>query len=281
MSIPQAVQLVIGKIAETYRELFKEPFALCLFGSVTTPYFDVHSDLDFLIYTHALPDADLCRDMMAKRLGASEIGLPKNIKAAPWGGGMSLVTDGRLVETDIRDIGEANRIIKDCNEGKVVMHPAFWTLSGYFEYVWLSEIFYCVPILDASGIAAGFKAYAATYPEALKQGIVRYFLPRVKFWVNNAHYKSAIARGDAIYAGGIAFNAFLWIVQLLFALNGIYYLGEKKLKEKLSQLPWLPENFMSQIDMLCGGGCDAIGLERQRQILLSCVQELQNHFLRK
>jgi len=67
------------------------------------------------------------------------------------------------------------------------------------------------------------------------------------------------------------------LVQVAFALNRVYFPGEKKLHESLSKLPMLPHDFVRRIESLLYPGCspDIALLTTQQRELAALVKEMQ------
>ena len=96
------------------------------------------------------------------------------------------------------------------------------------------------------------------------------------FWPDNFHYKSAVERGDAIYAMGIVQQVIHNLIQVIFALNQTYFPGDKKLDIAMSHLAIKPEQFTERIHRLLFLGVEpnpAI-LHEQRRALRALTQDV-------
>jgi hypothetical protein len=117
----------------------------------------------------------------------------------------------------------------------------------------------------------------ADYPPKLRETILGNHLRAARFWPENFHYRSAVARCDAIYAAGIVHQVVHNLVQVLFALNRTYFPGDKKLDIALEHLEVKPAGFTERIQrlLLPGTGRDRDTLDRQRTELIELTRQVE------
>jgi hypothetical protein len=115
-----------------------------------------------------------------------------------------------------------------------------------------------------------WKAQVAAYPEPLRDAILGRFMPEAAFWPGNPHYLGAVERGDVIYTSAIVQQALHALIQAVFALNRVYFPGEKKLAGALEKLPILPAEFAARVEgLLCPGPAPTVDELREQQRTLA------------
>ena len=166
-------------------------------------------------------------------------------------------------------------VVGDCLEGKFEIIPATWTSNGYYTFIYLCELSFIKPVWDPDGILAAYQQKAAVYPEPLRRAILETFMGRAGTWIGNFHYESAVRRGDILFTAPIVLHTVMDMVQVVFALNRIYFTGDKKLEAALEKMPYCPEALRpSQLDVLLTAARDTAQLERQRKLLKDAWEEL-------
>ncbi|HET7461087.1 MAG TPA: hypothetical protein VFJ82_07555, partial [Longimicrobium sp.] len=94
----------------------------------------------------------------------------------------------------------------------------------------------------------------------------------------NPHYLTAIERVDVIYVAGIVQLVVHALAQVLFALNRVYFPGEKRLAESLRRLPVAPRDVAARVQALVAPGTsmDAAVLRAQREEVAALVSEVRH-----
>ena len=162
-------------------------------------------------------------------------------------------------------------------EGIVRREFVTWTVMGFYNHCALSDLHNMVPLEDPAGVLARWKGAVAEYPPKLRETILNDHLRAAQFWPENFHYRSAVARCDAIYAAGIVHQVVHNLVQVLFALNRTYFPGDKKLDIALEHLEVKPAGFTERIQrlLLPGTGRDRDTLDRQRSELIELTRQVE------
>lgn len=109
-------------------------------------------------------------------------------------------------------------------------------------------------VIDPQGTLARWKKEVSHYPEALRQSALHRFMREAAFWPNNPHYLSAIERVDLIYATAIVQHTLHALIQVLFALNREYFLGEKQLAPAMDKLSLRPQGLSDRIRHMLNPG---------------------------
>ncbi|MFD0587166.1 hypothetical protein ACFQZE_04035 [Paenibacillus sp. GCM10027627] len=272
------LEKMIELIVPVIQKMVVGNYAIALGGSVAKGYSDVHSDLDFYVYAEGvIPLTERKALLNGLADPQSAIYLDETIDSTIWGGSVDFYCDGVKVETSIKPLEKYEQSITESLEGRINVEPTFWTISGYYHYICLSEVCFIRPIEDPYGIIADWKKRAAVYPSKLKSAIWNSFWPKSTFWLNNFHYISAINRCDTVYAAGISQQTFHSVVQVLFAVNEVYFAGDKKIEKQLRSLPFCPEALLNELDFLLSAHRETALLEKQRQLWLTITGEISAH----
>jgi hypothetical protein len=103
-------------------------------------------------------------------------------------------------------------------------------------------------------------------------------LRAAKFWPENVHYLSAVARCDVIYAMGIVHQIVHNLIQVIFALNHTYFPGDKKLDVALDHLATKPERFPERVKrlLLPNAGRSRDTLDAQHTELVELTREVED-----
>jgi hypothetical protein len=96
----------------------------------------------------------------------------------------------------------------------------------------------------------GLKAAVATYPPKLKHEIVWRYLWEAGFSLETA--RKPAARGEASYVSGCLFRGVACMVQVLYAVNGRWFLNEKGSVAAVESFPARPEGFSEEVSRLLG-----------------------------
>jgi predicted nucleotidyltransferase len=277
---PQELSKIVEQLIPSFRSMLKGKYAISLGGSHAKGYADTNSDIDFYIYTE---------DMVSFSERKTIIGiiadhdqktyLDENIEKQIWGGCVDFYYQAHKIETTIRSFDKVNEIVQNCLQGIINIMPTVWTLNGYLDYIYLSELSFIKPLEDPYRIIANWKEQIQPYPDKLKQSIINTFWGKATFWLDNFHYKSAIKRCDIIYTSGIIQQTVHNIIQILFAINETYFLGDKKIEKQLQELIFCPNLLMDNLVFLLSAHRNEKLLNKQREILLEVVSSI-DEFMR-
>ena len=115
------------------------------------------------------------------------------------------------------------------------------------------------------------------FPPKLRASIIDTFMGRAGTWIGNFHYTSAIEREDTLFIAPIVTHSLMDMVQVIFALNGQFFTGDKKLETALRQLPYCPRRLLDDLPLMTAFPKDKEVLRRQAEILSDIYSELEAH----
>lgn len=265
----------IQPLVELLKETTEGKCAIALAGAHAKGMADAASDIDLYVFAERAKPLAQRRELIRSIADPGTTPWVDEFDAAPWGGGMDFVYQGTPVEVAGRTLARMDRVVGDCLAGKFEIIPATWTSNGYYTFIYLCELSFIKPVWDPDGVLAAYQEKAAVYPEPLRRAILETFMARAGTWIDNFHYKSAVRRGDVLFTAPIVLHTVMDMVQVVFALNRVYFTGDKKLEAALAKMPNCPEALRpSQLDVLLASSRDPVHLERQRQFLRQAWDEL-------
>jgi predicted nucleotidyltransferase len=228
--------------------------AVTLGGSLARGRADERSDVDLGLYY------DPARPFSVERLRALATELddrhaPEVVGLGEWGpwinGGAWTVVHGVKVDLLYRDLGLVDRVLDDCAAGRTTCayqpgHP-----HGFHSHSYAGEVHHGLALHDPTGALAARQGRTSPYPPALRRELVRRYLWEADFAVATA--AGAAGRGDLAYVSGCLFRAVACLVQVLFALNGRWFLNEKGAVAEAAEFPRTPPGFAAAVDATLGG----------------------------
>ncbi len=273
----RSTESVVQTLLPILRQFCLSEYGIALGGSLAKGIGDAQSDLDLYLFTERVLPKDRRGELVEQAVGPGA-------QVVSWGrdepfeqGGTDFWYGGYKVEVWLRNSRLVEETIAACRDGNIRRDWVRWTVMGFFNYVVLSDVHVMEIVQDPHGILADWKRDVGVYPDPLRQAIVDRFLPEAKFWPDNFHYHTAIERADVIYICGIVQQVLQALIQVVFALNDMYFPGEKKLAETLGQLSIQPCDFVRRVqDLLYPGRAVSVeDLWEQRRELVSLVAEVE------
>lgn len=244
-----------------YRELARRihdvpgVVAVVLGGSRARGLEEPDSDIDIGIYYHSdRPPAlnDLRALAHELHCGAEA---PTVTGPGDWGawenGGAWLEVDGFLVDWLYRDLDRVAQVLSDCRYGVVTCDYDVSRPHGFHNHIYLAEVHYCRPLADPSDAIDRLKEQVREYPLALKNTIVERFLFEAEFALDLAG--GGERRGDVFHVSGCLFRCAAALVQVLFAVNETWFMGEKAALETIETFPLQPEHFSERVTATLAG----------------------------
>ncbi len=222
-----------------------------------------------------LPDSDIDLGLYYREASPFSIeavrSLAEGINDAPepvvtgfgrWGrwvnGGAWLVVKGQRLDLLYRSIDDLETTIKECRQGRFESDYYQQPPYGFHSYIYLGELSICQALHDPEGILAVLKSRIDPYPEVLKRAIVNRFLWGAEFTLSQA--KKFAARDDVYNATGCTTRAVSALVQVVYALNERYFVGDKGALGEIERFEKKPEGFSMRVaeSLSLTGGADAL-----------------------
>jgi hypothetical protein len=258
------------------RRFVRGDYGIAIGGSHAKAAADSLSDIDIYLFAdRVLPSAQRA-ELVVHALGGEA-------RPESWGtddpfvqGGTDFWHDGQRVECWLRSSREMERTLRACAGGEIRREYVVWTVMGFLSYTALADVHSMRIVDDPRGMLAGWRQGVATYPEPLRDRILARFMAEAAFWPENFHYRTAVERGDVIYTSAIVQQVLQALIQAVFALNRVYFPGEKRLANAMKKLPSQPRDFARRVQALViPAGADEAALQRQRRELAELVAEMR------
>ncbi|MBI5928934.1 MAG: nucleotidyltransferase domain-containing protein [Chloroflexi bacterium] len=168
----------------------------------------------------------------------------------PWiNGGAWLDIQGQRVDWLYCNLTQVEFEISECEAGRPKVHYQPGHPHGFWNHIYLGQVFYCRPLFERAGELTALKKRAESYPALLKKALIG-GLWEAGFSLENA-YKPA-TRGDAFIVAGHVFRSAATMVQALFALNERYCINEKGAVDLIETMPLHPPDFAKTVHGILG-----------------------------
>ena len=231
--------------------------AVVLGGSYASGTQHDTSDLDVgLYYREAKPFS--IADIRRVADGVSARGPATVTDFYEWGawvnGGAWILTLQGKVDFLYRNLDQVERTIAEAHSGIVQQDYGQQPAYGFYSVIYLADTQICIPLHDPEGLFADLKRKVEVYPPKLKERIIADSLWSAEFTL--MHARTFAAQGDVYNTAGCLTRAASSLTQMLFALNGIYFLRDKKAMDALAAFPILPAGYVQRINRIlgCPGG---------------------------
>ncbi|MAS37949.1 MAG: hypothetical protein CL610_28400 [Anaerolineaceae bacterium] len=250
---PKHVQDVIDDMLPTIRALAQGDYAISIGGSYGRKQFDQYSDLDFRLYCQTIPPQ------------AERQQLTDSIQR--WGE-QGVTIDGCWIRT----VADISRQLDQWCAGEGVPQALVWTVWGYYLPC---DIYNQHVIEDPFDIIANWKAQLQPYPPLLKQAVLDQHLRFIRYWREDYHYRHKVLRQDMVFLAGLTSKIVHSLIQILFALNETYYVGDGNNLTYLRRFTRLPENVVAEIEAVLYPPPSADVLDDQYRRLMRLIDMLE------
>lgn len=272
-----SADLLITELADKLKNMFEDDPVVALAGAHAKGVADSKSDLDIFLFGKAPKSFDVRQKIVEKICDSGTAPYVSWDLSMPWGGSADFTYKGIKVETVLRTIEQTEQVISCCMDGEFDIIPQTWTSNGYYTYIYLSEMSFLKPVHDPDGWLCQMKRKTETFPEKLKNSIIDVFLGRAATWIDNFHYASAVERGDTLFIAPIVTHTVMDMIQVIFALNGRYFTGDKKEEAALREMPYCPKALLENLELLLTFNKDVETLRRQAVILKDIYNGLMEY----
>jgi hypothetical protein len=256
-SFPPVIQSIFEEFIPICRQLAGDQrYAISVGGSLGKGTWDSRSDVDFRLFTdRRLPGPGQRPDLWVDYHAAIERWKERGVNI-----------DGVWPRT----VGEIDAALDGCLEGEINPANLVWTIWGYHVLTDVNNQFI---IEDPFHIIGAWKERLSVYPPALKQAILSKYAASLRYWRADYHYAHKVERGDVVFLAGITSKLVHEIVQILFALNETYFLGDGANLSFVGKFKIVPADFSARVhDILYPRSADAF--TSQYAALTSLIDEV-------
>ncbi|MCL2775548.1 MAG: DUF4037 domain-containing protein [Oscillospiraceae bacterium] len=147
----------------------------------------------------------------------------------------------------MRKISEIDGALDKWISGGLDVTPIEWTVWGYY----LPTDIYCQQIIeDPYGVAADWKNRLTPYPKKMKEAILDKHFNRLKYWKSDYHYKNKASRKDIIFLASLSASIVHDIMQVLCAVNEMYFPGDGHNLSFAKHFGIIPDDFDKRIEAI-------------------------------
>lgn len=232
--------------------------AVALAGSRSKGRTDAYSDYDFRVYADGYRGPELARTEQWARFETARL---------KW--------EARGVRMDgvwMRSYAGVERDLAAWIAGTPEPKSFEWTIWGYQLP---TDLVSQQIIEDPLGHLAGWKRQLSTYPEALRQALLRHYREILVYWAGDYHYESKVERRDLVFLVGLSGKLANAILQFVFAANRAYFPGDGWNLTMAAELEKLPPDFIARMTQMLLPGSDAEAWRRQRRDFIALVEDLE------
>jgi len=166
-----------------------------------------------------------------------------------WGkwvnGGGWLIIGGRHADLILRDIERVEQVIEETDRGVVYTDYQTGHPHGYVSAMYRGELAICKVLYSRSDHLLKLKKRAEAYPPALRKSLIDFFLFEAGFSLTLA--KANAIADDIYYVAGHIFRAVSCLNQVLFALNKVCCINEKKAVKLIDSFEHKPSNYAEKV----------------------------------
>jgi hypothetical protein len=252
------IQTVIDECVPRLKAFAKGRCAVSISGSLGKGTFDHKSDVDFRLY---------CDEI---------VGGPRFWEQEPWKSYCRLVEDWRTKGIDIdycwiRTVGEIDAKLEAWLNGQPSPEPLVWALWGYHLP---TDLYNQVAIDDPDGLVARWQAKLNPYPRTLQQAIIAKHLESLNYWRSDYHYRNKVDRGDKVFLASITVRLVHDIMQILFAINKVYYVGDGNNLKFAAQFPIQPQGLAERVNAILYPTQTENVLLKQYEAMVSLIDDV-------
>lgn len=171
-----------------------------------------------------------------------------------------------------RKIGDIETALDSWLAGKPQALQPVWTVWGYQL---LPDLYYQHPLEDPDAIVVGWKEQLANYPPQLQKALLDKHLGSLRYWRHDYHYANKAQRGDVVFLAGLSVKLVHDVIQVLFALNETYYVGDGYNLDFLARFAHQPSEITARVQAILYPTPSARVYVEQRAHLLALVDEVE------
>lgn len=270
------VENIIGKVAKELKEV-QGIVGVVLGGSRARGTHRLDSDVDIGIYYDGVNGIDLEKLNIAAFSLDDEHRQDIIVPPGDWGewvnGGGWLVINGYHVDFILRDIRRVERVIADCQEGKVTAHYQTGHPHAYINAMYMGELAISRILYDADNKLSYMQEKTKIYPSKMKKTTIEHFMFEAKF--SHMFAATNANKDDLYYVAAHMVRSVSCLNQVLFAINEQYCINEKKAVKIIDSFTIKPIEYKQKVDSLfISLSVDVIASCGQLNQLINEVQSL-------
>lgn len=269
------MQFIISKIVDHLKQVDGVQ-ALVLGGSRAKGTDNPNSDIDIGIYYKG--DKGLDIDRLRQIASAIDDEHRDNLLTeiggwGPWiNGGGWLKVNQIPVDFLYRDLDKVSHVMEQCHTGNITIDYQPGHPHGFINSIYMAELALCKVLWDPTGVIGDMKTRTHPYPPVLQKALIQKFQWEAHFSLEIG--RKGVYKKDLSYIAGCCFRAVSCLNQVLFALNGTYWMNEKGAAAIIDSFSKAPSRYSSRTnDILTLITEEQAGLEKALGKLHDLIQE--------
>ena len=259
MNLPPIKQETLNHIVNDLKSI-DNVIAIVLGGSYATGNATDTSDIDIgIYYFDDKPfDIETIKSVAEKYAIDNAPTVTGFYEWGPWvNGGAWIQTASGKVDFLYRNIDQVKSTIEKAQHGEwendYEQQPPF----GFSSVMYLAETKSCIPLYDPNAVISELKTAVRDYPPKLKESITRLCLWHAEFTIWHADY--FLRKNDVYNTIGCLARAVKNIVTVLFAVNELYPISDKKAIDILEKTNRKPSALTEKIENILCADKNSIG----------------------
>ena len=159
-----------------------------------------------------------------------------------------LIIDGFHVDLILRDTQRVKDCIVQTDNGVISPHYQTGHPHSYLNVMYRGELASSKILWSKTGDFTELKKHSEIYPDRLKTGLTSFFMFEAKFSCMLA--KNYSKDNDVYYIIGHLFRSISALNQVLFAINRVYCLNEKKATLRIESFASVPTDYRNRANKI-------------------------------
>lgn len=252
------LQAVCDECVPLIRAMGRGRCAISMGGSRGKRLADTRSDIDFRLF---------CDET---------VGTPYTDSSPTWAPFVAAVERWRAQGINIdyvwvRTVADIDAQVAAWLNGDVPKVDYVWTVWGYHV---LTDITNQAIIDDPHGLIAHWQKQLTPYPAMLKTAVLKKYAESLTYWRSDYHYRHKVMRGDAVFLASITPRLINDIMQILYAYNEVYYIGDGNNLTVAAKFATQPAQLTERVTQALYPAPGPDCYERQYQTVLALIDDV-------
>ena len=248
------IQPVLDQLLPIIRRFAVGRYAVAISGSYGKGSHDSRSDIDLRLYADEIPAS------------FAEMGEAIRQPKEEWGRKGIKIDDFWP-----RKISDIEAALDNWLAGKPQTSHPVWTVWGYQL---LPDLYFQQALADPYAIVADWKMRLQVYPPPLQKALLDKHLGSLRYWRHDYHYANKVQRQDVVFLAGLSVKLVHDIIQVLFALNESYYVGDGYNLAYLARLPHQPPDVANRLQTILYPPSSAEMFAEQHNRFLALIDDV-------
>ncbi|MCL2815841.1 MAG: DUF4037 domain-containing protein, partial [Oscillospiraceae bacterium] len=171
----------------------------------------------------------------------------------------------------MRHITEIDEKLNKWLSGTIEPETLDWAVYGYYLP---TDIYNQQIVEDPYNIALDWKKRMEPYPQAMKTAVITKHMNNLRYWTGDYHYRNKVERKDIVFLASLSARLVHDMMQVLCAVNGIYFPGDGHNLSVAGHFALKPDDFVKKIEFILYPG-NSDRLSDQYMAISDMVKEIE------